>query len=205
VAKGFFGVLRRKGFTVDRAPTPDFNERVPTVRNTSLAHYLCGGPVPVTEFRVHDALGLLLPDTPANDDLGIASGSFGTSAPYLTTGDVKAAGCTRYARVLRPVMGKPNIQTAKVRVNAGMVTTVADGSAKVDVQAYRQAAPAVDLCQTAEQSINSLTAADKDFVLDVSNLAKNDVLDIRIKVVVADTATETAVIAVINQVQLVLT
>lgn len=205
MAKGFFGILRRKGFTVDRGPTPDFNQRVPTVRNTSLAYYLCGGTIPVTEFRVHDALGSLLPAAGANDDLGLASGTFGTSAPYLSTGDVKAAGCTMYARVLWPVIGHPNIQTAKLRVNAGMVTTVSDGTSTLDVEVFRQAAPTVDICETAAQSIKSLTAADKDFTLKVSDLANGDVLDIRLKVVVADAATVTAVIATINKVQLVLT
>lgn len=205
MAKGFFGILRRKGFTVDRGPTPDFNQRVPTVRNTSLAYYLCGGTIPVTEFRVHDALGSLLPAAGANDDLGITSGTFKTSGPSINTGDVKAAGCTRYARVLWPVIAYPNIQTAKVRVFAGMTTTVADTSATLDVEVVRQAAPTVDICQTDAQSINSLSWANKDFTLDVSGLVNGDVLDIRLKVVVADAATETAVIATLGRVQLVLT
>src|SRR5574338_320399 len=60
--------------------------------------------VPLTAFRVWDALQTNLPGTSATDDLGLITGTFGTDAVYIGTSDLKAAGATsRYARVLIPL------------------------------------------------------------------------------------------------------
>ena len=44
--------------------------------------------VPLTDLRVWDAIGSLLPSAGANDDLGLYSGTFGTDAPKVSTGDL---------------------------------------------------------------------------------------------------------------------
>jgi len=155
--------------------------------------------IPWEAFRVHDALATNLPGTPATDDLGLVGGTFGSASPKISTGDVKAAGCTRYARFQ---FGLPpeyvDGQTITLRLHAGMTTTVADGSATLDVEAYQsdgEAGVGSDICATAAQSINSLTMADKDFIITPTGVSAGDVLDIRLTIAVADSATVTAVIA----------
>lgn len=165
-------------------------------------------PLPLLDSRVWDAPMSLLPTTSANDDLGVTIGTWGTSAPTIRTSDLKAAGATtRYSRhqfVLPPeyVAG----ESVVLRINAGMNTTVADTSATVDAVVYENTGSTIsaDLCATAAQSINSLTAANEDFTITATSLSPGDVLDIRIAVAVNDAATGTAVIAVINSIELIL-
>lgn len=165
--------------------------------------------VPLTQFRVHDALHTNLPGTAADDDLALATGTLGTDAPKLSAGDLKAAGATtRYGRVQVPL--PPEYQdgeTVTLRVSAGMETTVADTSATVDVECYevdREGGVGSDLCTTSAQDINSLTFANADFTITPTGLSAGDLLDIRLAVAVNDAATGTAVTAVIGQVELLL-
>lgn len=165
--------------------------------------------IPLTAWRVWDAMQTNLPGTPASDDLGLVGGTFGTASPAIQTGDLKAAGSTtRYARcqfVLPPeyVAG----QSVTIRAHAGMVTTVSDGSATIDFQAYRsddEAGIGADLVATAATTINSLTAADKDFAVTATTLNPGDTIDIRMSVTVADAATVTAVVGSVGGVELLL-
>lgn len=162
--------------------------------------------VPWTAFRTWDALATNLPGTPANDDLGLVGGTFGSASPKLSTGDVKAAGCTRYARFQFELpVEYIAAATLTLRLHAGMETTVADTSATVDVECYKsdgEAGVGADICATAATTINSLTDADKDFTITPTGLAAGDVLDIRITITVADAATGTAVIANIGAVEM---
>lgn len=162
--------------------------------------------VPLTEMRVHDAMQTVLPGTSSADDLALSGGTLGTNSPKLTTGDVKASTVTRYARFQCPVPAEYDAaETLKLRISAGMETTVSDTSATVDVQAYksdRETGVGSDICSTAAQSINSLTFANKDFTIDPTGLTAGDMLDIRIAVAVTDSATATAVIASIGAVEL---
>lgn len=163
-------------------------------------------PVNLVDFRVHDALATNLPGTSATDDLALSGGTFGTNSPKLTTGDVKASTVTRYARALLKLPAEyVAAQTVKLRISAGMETTVADTSATVDVVAYksdREGGIGSDLCSTAAQSMNAIAFSDKDFVIDGSGLSAGDILDVRIAVAVTDGATATAVIASIGAVEL---
>jgi len=157
--------------------------------------------IPFTDLRVHDALHTVLPGTAASDDLGLVGGAHGTDAPMVQAGDLKAAGTvTRYARFL---WGLPpeydNDETVQVRVTCGMQTTVADTSCTVDVTAFLvdkdgtlNGAP-TDLCTTDSQSMNSVTAASKDFTLTDSSLISGSLLDVGITIVCTDAATGTAV------------
>lgn len=167
-------------------------------------------PIPLTQFRQHDALQTVLSNTPASDDLGIAGGTWGTNCPKITTGDLKAAGATtRRARVSFPL--PPEYIAAdsiRIRLSAGMETHVADVSATIDVEIYKDKRDGTisgsDLVTTAAQSINSLVFADKSFDLDESTLSPGDSLDIRISIAVNDAASATAVIGSIGAVEVLM-
>lgn len=154
-------------------------------------------------LRIHDAFASPI-SAAANDDLGLSTGgTYGTNAPYITAGDLKAAGATtRYARflfVLPPeyVAG----QSVRIVANAGMVTTVADTSCTVDFQAYKLDLDATvggsDLVSTSATTINSTSFAVKNFEVTSSGLAAGDVLDIRVAIACNDAATGTDVIPAI--------
>jgi hypothetical protein len=164
-------------------------------------------PVPMTDFRVWDAVTSLLPATGGTDDLGLYTGTFGTDSPNIKTGDVKAAGAvTRRARVQIPLpMEYEDGETVQLRLKAGMQTTVADVSATIDVEVYRierDGTVGADLCGTAAQSINSLTLADKTFDIDEATLVTGDILDVRVTIATNDAATATAVIAMLVAMEL---
>ena len=162
-----------------------------------------------TDWRVHDAMQTNLTGTGNTDDLALVSGTLGTAAPSIQTGDLKAAGATtRYARCLMQlpysyVAG----QTVTLRVKAGMLTTVADTSATIDFQVYRagdDTSVGSDICATAATSINSLTFANKDFTITPTTLNPGDTLDVRMAIAVNDAATVTAVIGTAGAVELLL-
>jgi hypothetical protein len=149
---------------------------------------------------------VLLAPRGSPDDLQYVSGTFGSSPPYVGTPDLKAAGAgTRYARLLVriPPDFEGNNQTLTLRLISGMKTTVADTLATIDVEAWRIDADgtygAADVCTSAAATINSLTAASKDFNIDPSTLSPGDLLDVRVAVAVTDAASVTAVIGAIWQ------
>lgn len=154
-------------------------------------------------LRIHDAFASPI-SAAANDDLGLSTGgTYGTDAPYITAGDLKAAGATtRYARFLftlppEYVAG----QSVRIVAHAGMVTTVADTSCTLDFEAYKldldAAVGGSDLVSTAAQSINSTSFAVKNYEVTSAGLSAGDVLDIRVAVACTDAATGTAVIPAI--------
>ena len=161
-------------------------------------------PIPLQDARVHDAPDTFLPTTSATDDLGLTIGVFGTNGILIQTSDLKSAGATtRYCRW--PQVQVPNnyhtAQSAFIRLYAAMLTTVSDGTATVDVEAYVSdgvGGLSADKCATAAQSMNSLTPANLDFDLG-STLLPGDILDVRITVAVNDGAGATAVIANIGR------
>lgn len=141
--------------------------------------------------------------TAANDDLAVVYNTFLTAGPTIESGDLKNAGATtrkvgfEFTVPVEYVAG----ETMTLRINAGMKTTVASVSATVDAQVARRAAPTVDICATNAASINSLTAADKDFTLTPTNLVPGDILDVVLSVAVNDSGTGTAVIGQINTIK----
>jgi hypothetical protein len=113
------------------------------------------------------------------DDLIYTLGTLGTTAPTITGTDFGGSSATQKARVrvtlpVEYVAG----ETITLRASAGTLTTVADTSSTIDFNVYRQAAPTVDICATAAQSINALAVANKDFTLTPTNCVPGDVLDI---------------------------
>ena len=162
-----------------------------------------------TDWRVHDAIQTNLPGTGATDDLAIVSGTLGTSAPSIQTGDLKNAGATtRYARCTFQIPHNYVAgQTVTIRASGGMITTVASSSATIDFEVYRSAdnnTVGSDLCATAATTINSLTFANKDFTITPTSLTPGDTLDIRMTIAVSDTATGTAVIGCAASVEILL-
>lgn len=159
--------------------------------------------IPWHAWRVWDSIATNLPSAGANDDLGLLGNTFGTGSPTIETGDLKAAGATtRYARaqVALPLEYDAAADVV-LRFHAGMKTTVSDGTATIDVQAYRsdtEGGVGSDLVTTAATTINSLTLADKDFVVSAGTLSAGDVLDLRVAIAINDTATATAVIGQIG-------
>jgi hypothetical protein len=165
-------------------------------------------PVNLTDFRMHDSITTVLPGTAANDDLGITGGTFGTNPVYLTTGDVKNGNSARYARALIPLPAEyVDGETVTLRVTCGMQTTVAGTSCTIDCVAYEVTGASAtgisaDLCATAAQDMNSLTAAAKDFTITPTALAAGDVLDVRLAITYVDAVNGTAVIGNIYKVTL---
>jgi hypothetical protein len=166
-------------------------------------------PIPLTDFRVWNAMQTNLPGTPLTDDLGLVGGTFGTATPSLRTEDLKTAGATTsYARVLVQLPWEyESGQSVTLRFKAGMITTVADTTATLDCEVYKlQADPddaiGSDLVTTAATTMNSTTFADIDFVVSPTGLSPGDILDVRIATAVNDGSGATAVIAGITSAKL---
>lgn len=165
-------------------------------------------PIPLTNFRVWDAMATVLPSAGANDDLGLVGGTFGTATPSLRTQDCKTLTNSNRARVLVQlpwdyVAG----ESVTLRFKAGMITTVSGTTATIDCEAYKlqedpDDAIGSDLVSTAAQTINSLVFANVDFVVTPTSLSPGDILDVRVSTAIVDGATVTAVIAGITSVRL---
>lgn len=160
--------------------------------------------IPHTDWRVWDALTTLLPSAGASDDLGLIQGTFGSASPSIQTGDVKALGTTtRRARALIRIPAEYVAgQTLKLRFHAGLLTTLSDGAATLDAEAFKsngEAGIGSDLVTPAAQSIKSLSLADIDFTIDGTALSPGDWLDVRISIAITDAATVTAVIGIIGE------
>lgn len=164
-------------------------------------------PLLLTDGRVHDS-GAMLPTTAASDDLGIGVGTLGTQDFYLTTSDAKATTVTQYARFQVQVPYDYDAgETVQIVVNGEMDTTVSDTTATVDLEVYKSdldGTVGTDICATAAQSINSLTAADKTFTVTAASLNPGDLLDVRVTIAITDSATGTAVIGRVNSMRLVI-
>ncbi len=186
-----------------RADGVDF-ESVSLTRAVMVQEAVQPFPIPLTDAKVWDAPSTVLTATPGNDDLGVIDNTFLSAGPTIETGDLKNAGATtRKCRFRVPVPDNYQAgETLTLRINGGMKTTVASVSATVDAQVTESGDATTDICATAAASINSITAANKDFTLTPTNVARGDILDIVISVAVNDSGTGTAVIGQINSVTL---
>lgn len=157
-------------------------------------------PVPLTSLRVWNAFQTVLPNPSASDDLGMYGGTFASGSQYIATYDVKTAGAvTLYARCRVALPAEYDAaESVSIRICQAKTSATAGTSSTVDVEAYRVdkgGGIGSDLCATAAQSINSATAADKDFVITPTTLNPGDELDVRITVAVNDAAGGSPVIA----------
>lgn len=162
--------------------------------------------VALSSMKSWDAMQTNLPGTPASDDLGLLTGTAGTDAPTIESGDLKAAGSTNRKAAFEFTL-PPNYEaaeTVEIRATAGMETTVADTAATIDFEVYKidgTGGVGSDLCATSATSINSLTASDKDFTITATGLSPGDHLHVVMTVNVNDGATGTAVVAAVYKVQ----
>ena len=164
-------------------------------------------PIDLTALRVWDAFATNLPGTAATDDLALVGGTFGTSPPVVSAGDLKAVGATtRYARFqVRLPECYDSGETITLSLSAGMATTVADTSCTLDVECYKidkVGGIGSDLCSTAATSINSLVFAAIPFTITSSGLVAGDVFDVRVAIACNDSATGTAVTPTIAAIDL---
>lgn len=167
-----------------------------------LASYL----LPWSGWTKHDEPHTRLPGAAGSDYLGLIGTSFGTSVPALSAGNLETAGATtRYARCqwqLPPEFDAG--QTMLIRCHAGLVTTVSDGTATLDVEAFKAdregGKTGADLISTAAIDINETSLEDRDFTVDTTSLAPGDWIDLRLAVAVNDTATGTNVDPLIGEV-----
>lgn len=163
-------------------------------------------PIPLTSLRVWNAMETLLPGTSSSDDLGLYGGAFTTASPIVKTFDVKTLTTSLYARFQCPIPERYVAgQSVTLRLHAGQITTVADTTCTLDVEAYRsngESGIGSDLCATAAQSIKSLTFADKDFTITPGTINPGDMLDVRITIAVVDAATVAAVYAAVGSITL---
>jgi len=156
----------------------------------TLASYM----IPLTSFRVHDAVQTLLPSAGANDDLGLVTGTLGTETSHLSANDLGAAGATtRYARAMVQLPPEyDDAETVNLRVSAACQTAVSDTTCTVDFQAYSaddDLTVSADLVTTAATSMNSVTFANYDFVVTATSLVAGKWLDIRVSMICNDAAT----------------
>lgn len=170
----------------------------------SLAEY----PIPLHAWRVWDAYATNLPAVPATDDAGIVGAdTFGTVALTLQTRDLKAAGAQNVR--LRSVLYVPPefaiAKTLTLRFKAGMLTTVADTTATIDAELFKNNGDntiGADLVTTAATTINNLVLANKDFQIDTATLSPGNILDLRVTFAINDAATGTAVKGIIGSASL---
>lgn len=178
------------------------------VRDDLTQEALVAYTIPLTSLRVHDALATNLPGTAANDDMALITGTPGTDAPTLQGTDFGGGSTDEkgaFEFVLPPEYDAG--ESITVRVKAGMLTTVSDGTATIDVECWKDAndgSVGADLCATAAQSINSLTLANKDFVITPTGLAAGDRLIFRLSFGGSDTGNAGVMIPEIQSVKVLL-
>lgn len=161
----------------------------------SLAYFY----IPWYAWRIWDNIANSL-GTASSDDLGLVGGTFGTGSPSIQTSDQKVNGAvtTQYARTFL-CLPECYVEATNptLEFHTGMITTIADTSATIDVEAYlinkETGLTGGDLISTAAQSINSLTFADKSFTANGASLTRQAILDIRVAIAIRDNASGTAV------------
>lgn len=165
-------------------------------------------PVPITACRVHDAMSTVLPAAAANDDMGVTTGTPGTNAPTLRGVDFGGASTDEKCgfQFVLPQAYRDG-ETITLRCHAGMLTTVSDGTATLDVECWKDDGDGTvssDICATAAQSINSTTLANYDFTITPTDLVGGDVLNIRLSFGGSDTGNAGVMIPTITAITMLL-
>lgn len=159
--------------------------------------------LPPSLWRIHDDIKTNLGTTNiSDDDLLFYSGTFGTDFPFISSGDCNGVNKTRYARLpgIRLPYNYAAGQSVAIWCEAGMKTTVADTTATLLFEAYREDGNVIksgtnydNLVQGSAQSINSLTWTTKAststaliFQLNGYGLVPGDCLDIRATMAIND-------------------
>ena len=167
-----------------------------------------------SEVRKHDNISSLLPTAGAGDDMGLVQGTAGTNARALN--GVDFGGTTTDEKMSFEFVIPSTYEagsTVTIRFSSGMLTTVSDGTATLDLECwvpdYANADGSVssDLVTPAAQSINSLTFADIDFVVDDDltghALEAGSVLDCRTSFAGSDTTNAGVMIPAIRKIDVI--
>lgn len=146
--------------------------------------------IPYTDFRVFDAQTTVLPvyADDDSDDIQIGEATIGTSAPTFAIG-VTNATVTKNA-VVNVVI--PNDYVAGTTLSVVIPWTRSDAattSSDLDLVAYRHAAPTVDICATAAQSINGAASGTATFALTSTALVPGETVLLHFTVAVVDGTT----------------
>ena len=166
--------------------------------------------IDLTQCRVHDDFGVILPNAGATDDLGLVGGSFGTNAPSLQTEDLQDAGATlNYAAFTYPLPPEYVAgQTVLIRFKAGMITNIADTNATLDIACYandEDNSVSADLASAAvSDNMNTIigSVVTIDFIITPAALSPGTVLNVRVSTSVNDGATSAEVIGCITKISL---
>ena len=162
--------------------------------------------IPLTRWRVWDALQTNLPGSAAADDLALVGGTFASASPTIQGLDFGGTTTTAYARAQIALPWEyVDGQTVTMRFYAGMLTAIADNSCTLDLAVYEangSGGISADLCTTSAQSINSLVFANIDFTITPTALAPGDLLDMRIVVAGTDAGNLAVMIPCIGRTQL---
>ena len=163
--------------------------------------------IPLTQWRVWDALHTNLPGTAAADDLALVGGTFATASPTIQSVDFGETTTTAYARtqIVLPWEYEAG-QSVSLRFHGGMLV-IADANCTLDIACYKtdeEGDISADLASAAvSDNINSAVFADIDFTITSAALTPGDTLDVRMSITGTDAATAAAnVTAVIGATQL---
>jgi hypothetical protein len=161
--------------------------------------------LPLPDWRVSDTNMSLLAAA-GSGKLGLVCNTPGATAPQLVTTDCKAnATLATFVALTSFTLPDeyPTGGAVNVLVTGGCLTTVADDTATVDIEAWEDAGDGTvgaDIASPAAQSIKSMTHATKTFVLNPAGLVAGDKIHIRLTVSVKDNATGAAVYGAVDKV-----
>ncbi len=164
--------------------------------------------IDLTQCRIHDNFGVLLPNAGATDDLGLVGGSFGTNAPSLQTEDLQNAGVTLNKAAFTFPLPPEYVagQTVIIRFKAGMITNIADTNATLDIACHsndEDNTVSADLAAAAvSDNMNTIIASvvTIDFTITSAALSPGAVLNVQLETSVNDAATGAAVIGCITKI-----
>lgn len=151
-----------------------------------------GAPFPIlpTDWRIHDAYQSLL-GTGSGDDLGIATGTYGTQLSYVRTPDLNGLGGPNNYRARFLFRLPENYDAGRnllIRALSGMTTAVAATSATIDFEVRPHDGDltvSADVVTTSAQSINNLVFSTFDFDVTGTGLSVGLSLDIRVTMAIA--------------------
>jgi len=145
--------------------------------------------IPFELFRVHDAYNVPLPVVAADDDdLELLTPAIGTDATAISA-TVSNASVTKEAIVSAIVPANYRAGSPISIVIPWTRPDAATTSASLDLTAWRQAAPTVDVNSTALVDINAAASGTATFVLTPTDIVPNEIILLNLLVAIVDGTT----------------
>lgn len=139
-------------------------------------------------WRVWDAIETNLAAADGTDDLGLETGTFGTTAPRLNVTVATPSDDPFYARAMWIVPQEYKAGT-NLTLDITVDETVAATTATVDAVVVNNSnSESTDICATAAQSVVGAAPTTYSFTLTGTNVEPGDVLDIRVALTLTDVA-----------------